>query len=182
MLPLHNLAGEQSQQQLIIVDKKGNRLGGTATREKCHSGAGITHLAFMAFLFDSYDNLILTKRSKHKSLWESFWDASVVSHILKSETSQVAAARRCQEELGIAAKFKKIGAFYYFASFGDQSENEYCYVLTGTTIKTPCPNPVEIEEIRKLTIDELNNEIARKREKFTPWLIIALKKYFPQKL
>ena len=153
--PLHNLKGEQKDQLLVTVDNLGNKTG-LATREECHKGKGRTHLAFMAFILNKDGNLILAKRSGRKSLWEGFWDASVVSHVLPDETVEQAAKRRGKEEMGADLEFRSIGAFHYFSKHGDSSENEYCYCLIGKTPLDLYPNPVEISEIRKIDIVNLS--------------------------
>ena len=172
---LHNLSGEQKDQLLIITDKKGNKIG-VATREECHKGEGKTHLAFVAFIIDSKERVLLTKRSKTKSLWGGYWDATVVSHVLPEETIEETAKRRGKEELGIEAEFKSIGAFYYFAKYGEDSENEYCHVLIGRTEKQVYPNPVEIEEIKKISLEGLLKDIKNNPDVYTPWIKIALEK------
>lgn len=176
---LHDLKGERKDQLLVVVDKDGTpkRL---ATREECHKGRGQTHLAFMAFILDNEGKVILAKRSKIKSLWGGFWDTTVVSHILSGETPMQAANRRGKEEMGVDLVFKSIGSFHYFAEHGESSENEYCYCLIGKTEQKVYPNPVEISEIRKIDIDNLKKEIEINPDNFTPWLKLAIDKFYEQ--
>jgi len=169
----NSLIGEQKKQLLVVTDKRGQPIG-QATREECHRGNGKTHLAFMAFVIDKEGKIILTRRSKKKSLWGGFWDASVVSHILPNETPEIAAGRRGKEELGVEVEFKNIGSFYYCAKFQAGSENEYCFVLVGNSGKRYHPNPVEIDAIRRITLEELKNEVGRTPDIFTPWLKTCL--------
>ncbi|MDG7042372.1 MAG: NUDIX domain-containing protein, partial [Nitrososphaerota archaeon] len=126
--PLHDLKGERKNQILVVVDRMGKPVG-LANRETCHTGNGKPHLAFMAFIFDTAGNIILTRRSGSKSLWSGYWDASVVSHVLPGETPETAAQRRGKEEMGVDIKFSDAGAFYYFEKYGNGAENEYCHVL-----------------------------------------------------
>lgn len=172
----HNLQGEKKDQSLITCDKKGN-VTGRACRQKCHSGYGITHLAFMAFIIDQDHKIILAKRSLKKSLWANFWDASVVSHILDGETAQSAAQRRGKEEMGINMEFEVRGAFYYFAKHENSSENEYCFVLTGKSREIVHPNPVEISQIQKIDAEKLEKLLNTNKNQFTPWLQIAWNKF-----
>lgn len=172
----HNLNGEQKEQLLIVCDKNGKPKG-LATREECHRGEGKTHLAFAAFVFDKEGRIILSCRSKNKSLWPRFWDASVVSHILPDEKPEQAAKRRGKEELGIGAEFKNIGSFYYFAKYGENSENEYCYVLVGRTVSKIVYNPFEISEIKKIKLDILRKQLEINPDLFTPWLQIAFEMF-----
>lgn len=181
--PFHNLQGEDKNQKLIVVNRWGRKKA-IASREVCHQGRGKRHLAFMAFVFDKEGKVILTKRSKVKSLWGGYWDASVVSHVLPGETPKSAAKRRAKEELGIEVDFENLAAFSYFAKFEKNCENEYCYILSGKTTQEVFPNPVEIEEIRKLNWEDLRRELKEKAKIFTPWLKIGLEKinfFFPDK-
>ena len=173
MSDLHDLSGEKKEQLLILTDKKGNQTG-SSSRESCHQGLGKTHLAFMALIIDRQNNLILARRSKNKTLWALFWDASVVSHVLHGETVIEAANRRGKEEMGVDLEFKDIGAFYYFEKFNGNSENEYCHVLIGTAEKDVEFNPVEIDAVRKIRIENLLKEIRLNPGFFTPWLKIAV--------
>ena len=173
---LHNLKGEQKDQLLIVTDKKGNRLG-TATRVECHKGFGKPHLAFAAFLINEKNEIILTKRSRKKSLWANCWDASVVSHVLPGEIVETAVNRRGKEELGIDVKFKDLGAFYYLAKHDKSSENEFCHVLIGKTDQRIVPNPVEIADIKKVTFHKLQKELDNNPEKFTPWFKLSMEKF-----
>lgn len=172
---LHDSRGERKEQILITVDKDGNRIG-QASREECHKGEGKPHLAFMAFVLNKDNKIILTQRSGKKSLWTGFWDASVVSHVLAGETPEAAARRRGREELGIETDFMDLGAFYYHANYNGNSENEYCHVLIGKTNEKIYYNPIEIEEIRPIGKYELRKEIKVNPQIYTPWLKIAVDK------
>jgi len=172
----HDLGGEQKEQKLITTDEQGNPVG-LASRYDCHTGSGKTHLAFVAFLFDNDGNIYLQKRSNQKSLWDGYWDVSIVSHVLPGETVEQAAQRRGREELGVDTDFKDMGGFYYFAHYNGNCENEYCHILLGKTNQQVIHNPVEIAEVRKIHLEDLEEEIHKERIHITPWLEIALEKF-----
>lgn len=176
MSKLHDIHGERNSQLLITTDSQGN-LRGTNTRSACHTGQGIPHLAFMAFLYGKEGVIYLQKRSNKKSLWDGHWDASVVSHVLPGETVQQAANRRGKEELGVDVQFQDRGAFYYFSKYGDNCENEFCHVMVGQTNHVIHANPVEIEEIKEQKLDDLKNDIKQYPNQYTPWLKIAFEKF-----
>lgn len=164
------------RQILILVDKKDKELG-FEEREKCHLGKGIMHRAFMVFLVNKLGQLLLAKRSKNKKLWPEFWDASVVSHVLKGETYKKAAVRRAKEELGINISEKdleEIGGFSYRSEYKDVgSENEYCRVLVAKLKGKVKPNKEEISEIRFLPKLGITRELSTPKENFTPWFKIG---------
>ena len=172
---LHDSRGENKNQLLIICDKKGHPLG-KDTRENCHLGEGRPHLAFMAFVVNSKKEILLTKRSKEKSLWALHWDAAAISHVLPGETPSQAAARRAGEELGIKAQFKDIGAFYYTAPYNGNSENEYCHIMLTKSDERIESNPVEISEIQYVSVPQLNEMIKVDPGRFAPWFLLAMEK------
>ncbi|MBI2617265.1 NUDIX domain-containing protein [Candidatus Gottesmanbacteria bacterium] len=180
--PFHDLKGERRDQLLITCDQHG-KPNGFATRKMCHQADGKTHLAFMAFVYDEKGNVWMTKRGKQKSLWAGFWDASTISHVLPGESTERAAERRGKEELGIEVNFRKVGSFYYFAKFNGDCENEFCYVLVGKTMDVPHPNPVEIEDIKKIPARSLVSEVINQTSIYTPWLRFAIRKVvLPEKV
>lgn len=176
----HNLNGEQFDQLLTLVDKTGKKLG-TATRSECHNGLGKPHLAFLVCVFDEKGRFVLTLRNSKKSLWGDFWDAAVVSHVLPEETVIEASKRRAKEELGVEIDPADLGAFYYHAGFNNRSENEYCHVLTAKISGKIDPNPVEISDVKRLSLGELFLDIQKNPQIYTPWLKITLAKFTLQK-
>ena len=176
MNQFHDLDGERLSQLLITTDKEGNPLS-QATRKDCHTGEGIPHLAFLAFLFGKEKNIYIQKRSNKKSLWDGYFDASVVSHVMPGENVEEAARRRGREELGIETIFKDLGGFYYFAKFGQNCENEFCHVLAGHTDQMIHPNPVEISEVKEMRLPDLLKDAEKNPALYTPWLKIALEKF-----
>lgn len=174
MNKFHNLSGEKSSQRLLLTDAKGLIIG-TASREECHYGYGKPHLAFMAFILNKNNEILLTQRSSQKSLWPLYWDASTISHVLAGETVEKAANRRGKEELGMDVIFADLGAFYYREKYEKNSENEYCHVLIGISDISPNLNPVEINAVKKVSFSDLLRDINQHQDKYTPWLKLALK-------
>ncbi|OGG04006.1 hypothetical protein A2W14_00725 [Candidatus Gottesmanbacteria bacterium RBG_16_37_8] len=168
----HDLSGEKKLQLLVLCDRKGHQIG-TATRQDCHQGDGKTHLAFMAYVLDRDGKLILGKRGKSKTLWPLFWDASVVSHVLPGETPQISAKRRVKEELAIDVDFTLFGSFFYQVRQNGHSENEFCYLLKGQSETLPQKNPVEISQIKKVSLKDFSKFYNSEKKNFTPWFIIA---------
>lgn len=157
---------------LVLVDENDNELG-VETRERCHSGKGLRHRAYVVFLFNN-KRLLLQQRSKEKLLWPGYWDVSFTSHVYPGETYIEAARRRGRDELGIDIKeLKEVYSFVYWAPFGKYSENEYCKLFVGDFDGKLSPNPHEIMNIRFVTLNELGRELDKNKEVYTPWLRLA---------
>lgn len=88
-----------------------------------------------------------------------------------------AGERRLMQELGFTAPLKDLGWFHYNAHFENGlSENEIDHVLIGEMPAgfEPTPNPDEIHAFRWVTLADLDSEMQRSPELFTPWLRAAL--------
>ena len=75
-----------------------------------------------------------------------------------------------REELGLGVDLHYVYQFQYQASYGAAgSEHELCSVYVGQTDDEVRPNATEIDAIRFLSADELEQEMAATPERFTPW-------------
>ena len=160
-----------NNQTLILVDRRDKSLG-YESKEKCHTGLGKRHRAFVTLLFDD-KNRILLQRRKHR-LFDGFWDLTAISHPLyingRNEVYQQASDRALKKEMGIGhVAVDKVGAFNYFAKDGKNCENEYCTVLTGEYSGKFKPNNKEVYKAKWVGYEDFIEDIAKNPSKFTPW-------------
>lgn len=157
------------QDQLIMVDEA-DTITGYCTREQCHSGDGIRHRAFSIFIFNRRGQLLLQQRSAEKQLWPLFWSNSCCSHPRVGETTEGAAHRRLNEELGISAPLTYLYKFSYQARYQQAgSENELCSVFVGKSDEPIDVDPKEVNAWRYVSPGQLNREIEANPNRFTPW-------------
>ncbi|GMW06655.1 MAG: isopentenyl-diphosphate Delta-isomerase [Gammaproteobacteria bacterium] len=157
---------------LIRVDAADRDIG-YASKEQCHSGAGLLHRAFSVFVFNPAGEVLLQQRSAAKPLWPLHWANSCCSHPRRGESVEAAARRRLREELALACELTFLYKFEYRASFQDVgTEHELCWVFAGLSSEIPAPNPAEIAAWRYLPPADLTAEIAARPERFTPWLLL----------
>ncbi|MCK5034005.1 MAG: isopentenyl-diphosphate Delta-isomerase [Calditrichia bacterium] len=156
-------------EKLILVDKNDNVLG-YESKFDCHENDGILHRAFSIFIFNDRNQLLLQKRSNQKLLWPLFWSNSCCSHPRKGEDFKTAIHRRLKEELGIDTDLKYLFKFQYQAAFEDKgSENELCSVYIGRSDDNIIVNENEIAELKFIDIDQMEKEMEKHPEYFTPW-------------
>lgn len=160
----------------IIVVNENDQAIGLETKENCHAGKGILHRAITIFVFNSQNQILLTKRSALKKLWPNFWDTSCSTHLQEGQTNEQAGEKRLREEIGFSCQLKSVLKFQYQANFKNiGSENELCYLLIGHYAGGVKPNPDEVSEYKWLSPEQLKNEIGH--QDITPWLKIAFEKY-----
>ena len=161
------------QQLLIAVDQEGEVLR-PETRETCHHGAGILHLAFSIYLFDARGRLLLQRRSADKHLWPLCWSNSCCSHPRWGEAIDAAAARRLDEELGVQAPLRPLFTFEYHAQFNAQgAERERCTVYIGRADRVGDVDAAEVADWQFVAADELDRHLGREPDAYTPWLRLA---------
>jgi len=166
-----------NEEFLIVVDENDDVIR-TQTREECHRGDGILHRAIATFVFNGKNKLLIAQRSKSKTLWPEFWDASCCTHVYPGETYEQAGERRLSQELGFSCKLKFLTKFRYQARYEDsESENEMCALLIGRYNGKTKPNPKEVAGHKWVDIGDLRKDMNSNVDEYTPWLRIALAEY-----
>lgn len=163
--------------ELVLVDENGKKIG-YGTYDKCHTGRGRRHRAFVTLLFDKDDNVLLQRR-KHR-LFDGLWDLTAISHPLhingRDESYQEASNRALQKEMSISnVRISEIGAFNYFAKDGENCENEYCAILAGNFDGAYKPNKNEVYETKEVNFQEFLTDIEKNPKKYTRWAVLASK-------
>ena len=157
-------------EQLILVDREDRQIG-TLAKLDCHLGDGMLHRAFSIFLVNSNGQVLMQKRSAGKPLWPLYWSNSCCSHPRHGEALEAAAHRRLREELDVeCSALEFLYKFEYHAYFADVgAEHELCHVYMGRYDGEVRANEKEVAETRFFEPDELDRELARYPDRFTPW-------------
>lgn len=157
---------------LVLVDEH-DRETGFLDKATAHRGQGTLHRAFSLFVFNPAGELLLQRRAPGKRLWPGFWSNTCCSHPRRGETMEKAIHRRLDEELGMQCEFQFQFKFQYQAQFDDEgAEHELCWVYAGRSDIAPTANANEIAQLRYVTPDALDREIAAQPGIFTPWFKI----------
>jgi len=83
---------------------------------------------------------------------------------------ETATLRRLQDELNVEAELEFVYRFQYqvrFDEFG--SENELCHVYLGRVQESMQANSEEIAALRFVSAEDLDAELAKQPDRFTPW-------------
>lgn len=163
------------KEKVILVDDQDNEIG---TEEKLLAHQlGKLHRAFSVFIFHPKTNeLLLQQRQTDKYHSAGLWTNTCCSHPRPGEDIVTAGERRLYEEMGLKIVLHSVGAFQYTAYFDNGLiENEYDYVLLGfSDAKKIDYNKNEVATTRWISITDLQTELKKYPEKFTPWFSQAL--------
>lgn len=173
-----------TEELVVLVDDDNNPIG-TAPKATVHTKGTPLHRAFSLFLFNSKNELLVTKRAATKKTFSSVWTNTLCGHVSPNESTVEAAKRRLKEELGIeGVEIKEIAPYRYrFADKNGIVENEICPILMVQADVHPMINPEEVDACNWMSWEQFLADTANRPEIYSPWCreeaaIIAAK--FPQ--
>lgn len=164
-------------EEFVVLVNPEDEVLGLMEKQQAHIN-GLLHRAFSVFLFNDKGEMLLQKRAPEKYHSPNQWTNAVCSHPRIGETYLEGAKRRVQEELGIKVDLSEKFHFIYKADVGgDLWEHELDHVFTGFYNADFALNKEEVEEVRYISMEDLDKEITEKPETFTEWFKIILEEY-----
>ncbi|KFF01910.1 isopentenyl-diphosphate Delta-isomerase [Chryseobacterium luteum] len=164
-------------EEFVVLVNPEDEVLGLMDKQQAHIN-GVLHRAFSVFLFNSKGEMLLQKRAPGKYHSPGKWTNAVCSHPRENETYLQAAGRRIKEELGIETELSEKFYFIYKADVGGGLwENELDHVFVGNYEADFDLNKEEVEEVRFISMEELDKEITKNPENFTEWFKIILEEY-----
>jgi len=167
------------EEKVILVDPNDQPLG-TMEKIEAHE-KGLLHRAFSVFVVNSKGELLLQQRALHKYHSPGLWTNTCCSHQREGETTQDAASRRLQEEMGMQTPLSFLFSFIYKAVFDNGlTEHELDHVLLGTSEQEPQINPEEVAAWKWMNLDDLERDIEQNEANYTVWFRIIFKRFYKQ--
>jgi len=155
-------------QQVILVNENDDSVG---SMEKIEAHRrGLMHRALSIFIFNSQGEMLLQQRALSKYHSAGLWSNACCGHPLPDETTELAAKRRLNEELGFTTPLEKIFDFSYRVSFANGlMENEFDHVFVGRYDGKIKINPDEVSDYSFKPIWEIKAGLQNSPEKYTEW-------------
>jgi isopentenyl-diphosphate delta-isomerase len=155
---------------VVLVDEQNTPIG-TADKDTVHTTDTPLHRAFSLFLFNSHNQILLTKRANAKKTFPGVWTNTVCGHLSPEETPVEAATRRLAQELHIhGIKITDLAPYRYrFADNNGIVENEICPIVIGYFDGDPVPDPKEVDDWKWVNWDEFTEEIKKNPSPYSPW-------------
>lgn len=158
--------------KVILVNEIDEPIGAMDKMEAHQKG--LLHRAFSVFIFDAKGRMLLQQRAEEKYHGAGLWTNACCSHPLPGETTEDAAKRRLEEELGFVTSLKEIFAFTYRADVENGLiEHEYDHVFAGEYEGPIDANKTEVAAYYYEDIKELKLAMQIRPQKFTSWFKIA---------
>lgn len=157
--------------QVLTVDKN-DKIIGKMSKIQAHQ-APVLHRAFSIFLYHG-ENLLIQQRALHKYHSGGLWANTCCSHPVDNLWIKYDAEARLVEETGISCDVEEIFSFVYNYKFHDDLyEHEYDHVFIGDYVGEFKINPEEVEDMRWISFEAVEKEMAETPQKFAPWFLIA---------
>ncbi|MGB3390112.1 MAG: isopentenyl-diphosphate Delta-isomerase [Pseudaminobacter sp.] len=144
---------------------------------------GRYHAAISVFLVDQQGRHILQQRSASKYHAPGLWSNACCSHPFPGESSEAAASRRLEEELGIRCQPSHFGTIRYRAfvpaptsAYGRLIEHERVELYCAGYSEAIEPNESEVSAIRS----EAFHAAAFAPAHYTPWFKLYMRQFGPQ--
>lgn len=161
--------------QVILVDKDDKQIG-TMEKMEAHK-TGALHRAFSVLVFNSKGEMLIQKRAKSKYHSGGLWSNACCSHPRPDESTENAARRRMQEELGIDAEPTFLYKFQYRVQLGDLIEHELDHVYECIYDGELISNPDEVEDYQFKEVSELARDVSHSPEHYSYWFNLILRDY-----
>jgi isopentenyl-diphosphate delta-isomerase len=129
-------------------------------------------------VFNDKGEMLLQQRALSKYHSGGLWTNTCCSHPRQGETTEQAAHRRLQEEMGFDCELKLHQTFIYKAPFDNGlTEHELDHVFIGTYNQDPHINPEEVNDFHWISLSELDQQLRNQPEKFTVWFKMIMDNY-----
>jgi isopentenyl-diphosphate Delta-isomerase len=161
--------------ELLDIVNKQDSVIGRELRDIAHK-LGLWHRGVHVFLFTADGEMLVQKRSADRTSSPSMLDCSVSEHVKAGESYREAAIRGMKEELGLEGiEIERLTKFRMNYGVNDNEISElFQGIVEPGKVKF---DPVEIESIAYLGMDELREMLADKNVKFCGWFVELLNLY-----
>ena len=159
-----------TEELIDIITKDGKPTGKTALKSVIHS-KGFYHNTAHVWFYTNEGQILLAQRAASKTIRPLLWDVSVAGHVDADETTEQAAIRETQEEIGLTISetdLQKIGVFPCFQSYDNGFiDNEFHHTFITKLkieINKLTPQEGEVESLKLVTISEFEDLLKFKKK------------------
>jgi isopentenyl-diphosphate Delta-isomerase len=165
---------------VVVVDDNDNEIGSAMLAEVWQKG--LYHRVVCIFITDDRGRMLLQLRGPHVGVYPNCWDQAAGGHVDEGFSYDQAATMEVAEEVGLHDVVLTVLGTHRFNTRDrdhviNQFERVYLAQLAHDTVLKS--DPEEVNKLQWFTSSELKERKAQHAESFTPGLLHALDKYFP---
>lgn len=163
-------------EEIVLINSNDEAIG-SMEKLQVHR-EGLLHRAFSVLILNEVGDMLIQRRAFEKYHSGGAWSNACCGHPRPGESTQAAAERRLQEEMGFSVPLKKLYHFTYKADLGNGlTEHEFDHVFLGVYNNAPSPNPNEVAEWRYVPIEQLQQELKLQTEAFSFWFRLIMAEF-----
>lgn len=117
------------------------------------------HVVVHVCIFNSEGQMLIQQRQSNKETWPNYWDFSCGGSATAGDTSQLAATRELEEELGLEYDFTNIRPQFTFNSVG--AFDDYYLLEMEVNLNDVIIQAEEVQDVRWATKQEILELIER---------------------
>ncbi len=161
------------EELIDVLDENGIKTGEILSRKEIHK-RGLWHRLIAVVIVNENNEILLQQRSYKKEKNAGMWDISVAGHISSGQDALSAAAREINEEVSINLGYQvDIKDFRYMFSYREEQIVREDYIdrqffdffilrKSGLKAENIKVQESEVEQVKYVTISELNEMIEKK--------------------
>ncbi|MEK6918402.1 MAG: NUDIX domain-containing protein [Nanoarchaeota archaeon] len=130
------------------------------------------HRSAHLLLENSKGEILIQKRSSNKKWYPNLYTYSV-SGTVANESYEKCIKREMKEEIGVSTPAKLLFIYKYF----DKQEKAFHALFYGKSDDKITLDKEEIAEIKWISKDNLNKDLLKNPDNYTPHVLYGLKKY-----
>ena len=161
--------------KVVLVNEQDDPIGEMEKMEAHVKGE--LHRAFSVFVFNDKGKMLLQQRAINKYHGGGLWTNACCSHPQLGEHVIDAASERLKFEMGLNCNLSFLYSFLYKAEVENNLiVHELDHVFIGQTNNQPCPNEMEVENYKWISVDCLKKDVEKNPDRYTYWFTAALPK------
>jgi isopentenyl-diphosphate delta-isomerase type 1 len=163
--------------EFLDIVNENDEVIGNASKNEIYEKK-LLHRIVHVFVFNDKDQMALQLQSIHKKFCPHHWCTAAAGHVRSGESSEQAALRELEEEIGIHARLTfKYKDFYEYKNSG-QSGLRKILISFKTVFNGPFKiNQKEVEKIQFFDLGQIQRMIDN-GEKFHPELLFLFRRHF----
>lgn len=143
-----------------ILDENGNATGRSCLKSEAHA-KGWFHPCVHIWFYTSNGDILVQQRGANKKTYPLLWDVSVAGHMAAGETSEEAALREVEEEIGLrikAADLLQVGVYkslklHENGLIDAEFLNTFLHPLT-VSVNNLVPQKSEVADLKLISLQE----------------------------